>query len=180
MSNFAPFIERNRAFARTDARLGVPAIPFIPFKQLYLITCIDPRVDPSAVLGANLGEAITARSVGGRVTPAVVQDLAWICQLHESKTPDAGWFEVAIIHHTDCGSALFADDELRHAFIERGGYDDRTVADLAVLDPELTVRKDVGLLRAAPELARNIADIKVGGYAYDLKTGLLTTVVEPA
>ena len=34
--------------AATDAKQHVPAIPFIPFKQLYLITCIDPRVEPAS------------------------------------------------------------------------------------------------------------------------------------
>src|ERR1700743_3564564 len=98
------FLERNAAFAATDAHEHVPEIPFIPFKQLYLITCIDPRVEPAAVLGVALGEAIVARNVGGRVTPAVIKDLAWIVHLHEAKTPQAEFFEIAVMHHTDCGS----------------------------------------------------------------------------
>jgi carbonic anhydrase len=179
-SNFSVFLERNGEFAATDAKNQVPAIPFIPFKQLYIITCIDPRVEPAAVLGAELGEAIVARNVGGRVTPAVVKDLAWICHLHESKTPDSEWFEVAIIHHTDCGSALFADDELRHGYAARGGYDEQTAAAMAVLDPAATVRHDVELLHTAPELAVSRSNLKIGGYTYDLKTGLVSTVVDPS
>jgi carbonic anhydrase len=58
------------------------------------------------VLGARLGEAIVARNVGGRVTPALIKDLAWIVHLHENKTPDTDWLEMAVIHHTDCGSGL--------------------------------------------------------------------------
>ena len=179
-SNFAAYLERNAQFAATDAKNDVPEIPFIPFQQLYIITCIDPRVEPAAVVGAKLGEAIVARNIGGRVTPSIVKDLAWVCHLHENKTPDADWFEVAIIHHTDCGSGLFADEELRHGFAARGGYDDQTAAAMAVLDPAETVGDDVALLRAAPELAPSIDHLKIGGYAYDLKTGLLTTVVAPA
>jgi carbonic anhydrase len=163
-SNFAAYLERNAQFAATDAKNAVPAIPFIPFKQVYVITCIDPRVEPAAVLGADLGEAIVARNVGGRVTPSIIKDLAWICHLHENKTPDADWFEVALIHHTDCGSGLFADN---------------TAAAMAVLDPATTVREDVALLRAAPELASSINHFKIGGYAYDLTTGLVTTIVDP-
>src|SRR5258708_6282155 len=131
-SNFTDFLVRNELFAVTGGMREVPAIPFIPFKQVYLITCIDPRVEPAAVLGATLGEAIVARNVGGRVTPSIVKDLAWICHLHESKTPDADWFEVALIHHTDCGSSLFADEELRRSYAARGGYDERTAAAMAV------------------------------------------------
>jgi carbonic anhydrase len=179
-SNFTPFLERNEAFAATDAKHQVPAIPFIPFKQVYVITCIDPRVEPAAIAGVRLGEAIVARNVGGRVTDAVVRDLAWICHLHENKTPDADWFEVAIIHHTECGSGLFADAELRRSFAARGGYDEETAAAMAVLDPAASVRHDVELLRDAPALAGSVNSFKVGGYAYDIKTGLITTVVPAA
>ncbi|MFB7495847.1 carbonic anhydrase [Streptomyces sp. NPDC056161] len=178
-SNFAPYLQRNEQFAATDAKTHVPEIPFIPFKQVYLITCIDPRVEPAAIVGVQLGDAIVARNVGGRITPAVIHDLTWICHLHENKTPDADWFEVAIIHHTDCGSGLFADPELRRTYAERGGYDEETAAAMAVLDPSATVRTDVESLRRAPELAGSIEKFKIGGYAYDLRTGVLTTVVAP-
>jgi len=179
-SNFAVYLERNEKFAATDAKLEIPAIPFIPFKQLYIITCVDPRVEPAAVLGAKLGEAVIARNIGGRVTPSVVKDLAWVCHLHENKTPDADWFEVAVIHHTDCGAGLFADAELRRGYAARGGYDEHTAAAMAVLDPAETARADVALLRAAPELASGDYALKIGGYAYDVKTGLITTVVDPS
>lgn len=178
-SNFAGHLKRNEAFAATDAKLHVPEIPFIPSKQLYLITCIDPRVEPAAIVGLQLGEAIVARNIGGRVTDSVVRDLAWICHLHENKTPDADWFEVAIIHHTDCGSALFADAELRRGYAERGGYDEAAAQAMAVLDPHQTVRHDVEVLRSAPALAGSIGNFGVGGYAYDVKTGRISTVVSP-
>ncbi|HJP76413.1 MAG TPA: carbonic anhydrase [Pseudonocardiaceae bacterium] len=179
-SNFAVYLERNARFAATDAKTAVPAIPFIPFQQLYLITCLDPRVEPAAIAGARFGEAIVARNIGGRITPSVIKDLAWVCHLHQNKTPDADWFEVAIIHHTDCGSGLFADEQLRHGFAALGGYDEDTAAAMAVLDPAESVRADVALLRTAPELAAWTDRLKIGGYAYDVATGLLTTVVEPA
>jgi carbonic anhydrase len=166
-------LERNRAFARTAARTRVPRIPFIPNEQLYVITCVDPRVDPADILGLQLGDAIVARNVGGRVTPALLQDLAWISFLHETKTPDADWFRIAVIHHTDCGSGLFADDDLRHAFAARG-FDDSELSRLAVLDPARTVRADVATLLAYPNLSPRVA---VSGYAYDITTGLLTEVV---
>jgi carbonic anhydrase len=179
-SHFNDYLRHNEKFAAEGRMRDVPAIPFIPFKQVYLITCVDPRVEPAAVLGAKLGEAIVARNIGGRVTPSVVKDLAWICHLHETKTPDAEWFEVAIMHHTDCGSSLFADADLRRSFAALGGYDEQTAAALAVLDPAKSVHEDVELLNSAPELATSRNRFRIGGYAYDVATGLVTTVTPPA
>ena len=176
MTNIDILLDRNRAFAATDAKDKVPAIPFIPNLLCYVLTCIDPRVDPTNILGLELGDAIVARTIGGRVTPAVLADLAWVCHLHENKTPDADWFELAVIHHTDCGSALYADDDLRHSFVARYGYDESTLAGHAVLDPAQTARADVDTLLTSPHRAPRIA---VSGYAYDLETGLLTQVAAP-
>ena len=163
-------LDRNRRFAATDAKNRGPQIPFVPNRQLYVITCIDPRVDPSDVLGLELGDAIVARNVGGRVTASVLCDLAWISYLHEVKTPDADWFEIAVIQHTDCGSGLLADDELRRGFAARG-FDDAEVARLAVLDPSVTVRADVATLRDYQNLSDHV---RVSGYSYDVATGLLS------
>ena len=176
MSNFDELLQRNRSFARTGAKDRVPEIPFLPNKQVYILTCIDPRVDPAQLFGLDLGDAIVARTVGGRVTPAMLQDLAWISYLHENKTPDADWFEFAVMHHTDCGSGFFADDEMRHGFAARGGYDEAELASLAVLDPSATVPVDVAKVLATATVS---ARIKVTGLAYDVKTGLVTTVVPP-
>ena len=129
MSNIDPLLPRNAAFAASDVRHNTPRLPFLPHKGLYVITCIDPRVDPADFLGLEFGEAIVARTVGGRVTPAVIQDVAYIGYLVETKAPDGPYFEAAIIHHTDCGSGLLADDELRHGFAQRTGYDEQTLAE---------------------------------------------------
>jgi carbonic anhydrase len=177
MTNLDELAERNRTFAQTDAKDKVPVIPFIPNKQVYVLTCIDPRVDPASILGLELGDAIVARCVGGRVTDAVLADLAWICYLHEKKTPDADWFEFAVIHHTDCGSGALADDGLRLGFAARYGYDEAALREIAVLDPAETARADVAKLLGAPQLSPRVL---VSGYAYDIKTGLLTQVAAPA
>jgi carbonic anhydrase len=175
MSNFDALLRNNADFAGTDAKSRGPAIPFVPNSQVYILTCIDPRVDPAQLFGLEFGDAIVARTVGGRVTPAVLQDLAWISYLHEVKTPGADWFEFAVMHHTDCGSGFFADDDLRHRFAARG-YDDADLAALAVLDPTETVPGDVDKVLRAPQVSSRI---RVSGFAYDVKTGVVTVVVPP-
>jgi carbonic anhydrase len=141
-----------------------------------VITCIDPRVDPADFLGLQFGEAIVGRTIGGRITPAVIQDVAYIGYLVETKAPEGPYFEAAIIHHTDCGSGLLADVELRHGFSQRTGYDEQTLAELPVLDPPATVRTDVDRLLSDPRISPHIT---VSGHVYDVHTGLITTIVEP-
>lgn len=175
-TRIAALLKRNDAFATTEDRQHVMPIPFIPRQQTFVITCIDPRVDPAAFLGIQLGDAIVLRNVGGRVTPATLRDVAYISYLVETKAPQGPYFEVAVIHHTDCGSGLLADDELRHGFAERAGYDEQELADLPVLDPTQTVRTDVQRLLTASQLSPQIS---VSGHVYDVKTGLVTTIIGP-
>jgi carbonic anhydrase len=175
VTNINQIIDRNRAFADTDVRTHVPDLPFIPRQNLYIVTCIDCRVDPAQTLGIEMGESLVQRNIGGRITPAVIRDIAYASYLVETKAPDGPWFEVAIIHHTDCGSALLADDDLRHGFAERIGVDERTLADTPVLDPARTVRTDVQRVRWAPEIPDTV---RVSGHVYDVSTGLLTTAVD--
>ena len=176
-SHMTPLLDRNRAFAATDARTRPPRLPFLPHAQLYVITCIDPRTDPAEFLGLRFADAIVARTVGGRATPAVIQDLSYIGYLVEEKSPEGPYFEAAIIHHTDCGSGLLADPQLRHGFARRTGYDEDALAELPVLDPAATVRTDVERVLSDPRISPRIT---VSGHVYDVDTGLITTIVEPA
>jgi carbonic anhydrase len=177
MSQLDQLRDRNAAFADAGEWRDTPRLPFLPFAGLYVITCIDPRTDPADFLGLEFAEAIVARTVGGRVTPAVVLDVAYIGYLIERKAPEGPYFEAAIVHHTDCGSGLLADDDLRRGFAERAGYDERALAQLPVLDPEQTVREDVARLLAAPEVSPRIT---VSGHVYDVADGRLRTVVAAA
>ena len=119
LSHITPLLERNGAFAENGTWRNPPRLPFLPFKSLYVITCIDPRTDPAEFLGLRFAEAIVARTIGGRVTGAVIQDLSYIGYLVETLAPDGPYFEAAVIHHTDCGSRLLEKPELRHGFAVR-------------------------------------------------------------
>ena len=175
MTNFDELLENNKRFAATDFRDHLPEIPFLPNKQVYILTCIDPRVDPAAILGLRLGDAIVARTVGGRANQSFLDDLAWISYLHETVTPGADWFEMAVIHHTDCGSALMADDKLSRGFIQRG-FQQTPLRATAVTDPATTVPIDVDKILHSPTASGRI---RVSGYSYDIATGRLTLVTPP-
>jgi carbonic anhydrase len=176
MTKLAELLDRNRAFAATDTRRDVPALPFQPRQQVYIVTCIDCRVDPADILGVRMGDALVQRTIGGRVTDAVLTDIAYAAHLVAEKTPDGPWFEVAIVHHTDCGSTLLADNGLRHRYAERIGADERALTDTAVLDPTRTVSTDVHRVRWSTKVPHHVT---VSGHVYDVETGLITTVIDP-
>jgi carbonic anhydrase len=167
-------LDRNKDFAATDAIAKNPQIPWLPSQFAYIITCIDSRTEPGGFLGVDLGDATVQRTVGGRVTPAVLRDVAYISFLTESRTPEGPWWDLAVIHHIDCGSTLLADPEVRRGFAARAGYTDAELAWLPATDPAATVRADVNTLLTAPQLSPNIM---VSGYVYDTADGTLDTIV---
>jgi carbonic anhydrase len=170
-ANVEVALERNRAFAAAGGHHGAVVFPTL---GLFVITCLDPRVDPAQFLGLGLSDAMVVRNVGGRVTPEVINDVAFIGQLAESLLPDGPLFEVAVIHHTQCGTGAFADDSFRHRYAERIGAEESTLRAHAVLDPAATVTHDVERLRSAPAISPRVT---VSGHVYDVVTGLVATVV---
>jgi carbonic anhydrase len=170
-SNVEAALERNRAFAAAGGHQGAVVFPNL---SLFVITCIDPRVDPAHFLGLGLSDAIVLRNVGGRVTPEVINDVAFIGQLAENALPDGPLFEVAVIHHTQCGTGALADDTFRRDYAQRIGADESTLQEHAVLDPMATVTRDVERLRSAPAISPRVT---VSGHVYDVITGLVETVL---
>jgi carbonic anhydrase len=164
-------LERNRVFAAAGGQQGAVVFPKL---RLFVITCLDPRVDPAHFLGLGLSDAMVVRNVGGRVTPEVINDVAFIGQLAENVLPDGPLFEVAVIHHTQCGTGALADDTFRSRYAERIGADESTLREHAILDPAGTVARDVERLKSAPAISPRVT---VSGHVYDVLTGLVETVV---
>jgi len=163
-------LERNRDFAARGGHEGAVVFPKL---RLFVVTCIDPRTDPAHFLGLDLSDALVLRNAGGRVTPAVIEDVAFIAQLAEAAIGEGPLFEVAIVHHNQCGTGAFVDDDFRRRHAERIGEDEAGLRDRAVLDPAATVRHDVELLRAAPQVPDRV---RVSGHVYDVVGGLVETV----
>ncbi len=169
-----PALERNRAFAAAGGHEGAVVFPNL---RLFAITCMDPRVDPAHILGLELSDAIVVRNGAGRVTKEVIEDVAFIGQLAEAAVPEGPLFEVAVLHHTQCGSGALADDAFRHRYAERTGLHESELREYAVLDPVATVTADVELLRSAPAISPRV---RASGHVYDVETGLVETVIPAA
>ncbi|HEY7632051.1 MAG TPA: carbonic anhydrase [Thermoleophilaceae bacterium] len=170
-SGIATALARNRAFAAAGGHQDAVVFPGL---QLFVITCLDPRTDPAHFLGLEQSDAIVVRNVGGRVTPEVINDIAFIGQIAEAVIADGPLFEVAVIHHTQCGSGALADDTFRRAYAQRIGTEESGLREHAVLDPAATVTNDVERLRSAPAIPARVA---VSGHVYDVTTGLMQTIL---
>jgi carbonic anhydrase len=170
-ANIDRALERNRAFAAAGGHEGAVVFPNL---RLFVITCLDPRTDPAHFLGLGLSDAMVVRNVGGRVTREVINDVAYIGQITENVLPDGPLFEVAVIHHTQCGSGALADDTFRRAYAERIGVEESTLREHAVLDPAATVARDVERLRSARAISPRVT---VSGHVYDVVSGLVETVI---
>ena len=175
MTRITPLLERNEQFARdyTAPALGLPAA------QLIVVSCLDHRVDPAIVLGLRLGDAPVIRNAGGRVTPAVIEDIAFLAflagQLFGDQLAADALFEVAVIHHTQCGTSFLADPGFRDQAAEATGIPAATLEASAVTDPHVTVKADVERLLASPSIP---SVVSVSGHVYDIATGRVTTTVD--
>lgn len=170
----AAALARNRAFAAAAGHQGAAMFPTL---GLLVISCLDARVDPAHILGLNLGDALVLRNGGGRVTPEVIEHIALVCQLAERAIPEGPLFEVAVIHHTECGSRALADDSFRRAYAERIGVTESELREFAASDPAATVTSDVDRLRRAQAISPRVA---VSGHVYDIESGLVETIVYAA
>ena len=175
MTRMTPLLDRNEQFAGTY----VPVALGPPTAQVIVVTCLDHRVDPASTLGLRLGEAPVIRNAGGRITPAVIDDLAYLAFLAEQLFADQveadRLFEVAIIHHTQCGTGFLADPGFRHRAAEATGLPEAALEASAVADPHATVKVDVERLLTAPNLSPKVS---VSGHVYDIATGRVTTVLD--
>jgi carbonic anhydrase len=174
MTKMTSLLERNEQFARTytPAPLGVPAQPVL------ILTCLDHRVDPALVLGLQLADAPVIRNAGGRVTQAAIDDIAYLAFLAEQLFGDQvadDLFEVAIIHHTQCGTSFLADPGFRQKAAAATGRPETALEATAVADPHTTVRADAERLLAAPSLSPKVS---VSGHVYDIATGRVTAVLD--
>src|SRR5215467_10709818 len=175
MTRMTPLLERNEQFARayTPMELGPPTA------QVLIVTCLDHRVDPAIILGLQLGDAVVIRNAGGRVTPAVIDDIAYLAylagQLFGEQVFGDSLFEVAVVHHTQCGTGFLADPSFRRQAAEATGLSETALEASAVADPHTTVKADVERLLTSPLLSPKVS---VSGHVYDVATGRVTTTLD--
>ncbi|NYI07092.1 beta-class carbonic anhydrase [Allostreptomyces psammosilenae] len=135
-----------------------------PSRQVAVVTCMDARIDPLAVLGLRLGEAHVVRNAGGVVTDDVIRTLT-ISQRA------LGTRAVMVVQHSACGMLTLTEDFRRDLQEEVGVRPSWAVEAFGDLDGE--VRQSVERIRRSPFLAH--VD-QVRGFVYDVETGALREV----
>lgn len=161
--DFDDLLAANRRYATQAPR----NFDGIAHAGIAVVTCMDSRLQPLEMLGLFLGEAKILRTPGGRVTPdALIGCVLGAHLLHVDR--------ILVIAHTRCAMASGTDDEIRARILGATGADlgDLTIG--ATPDQEGALLTDVDLLRSHPVLAGSVA---VGGFLYDVDSGLLRQLV---
>lgn len=173
MTGFKDLLERNREFAANVdlEKLAMPAS--MPDRTLLVLACADPRVEPAGFLGVTTGDAGVLRNAGGRVDARVMEDIAFLAMRLRTR------IDVAVIHHTQCGTGLLADPNFRQTFAHRANLAIADLAAKAVTDPVETVRLDVAKLLGSPLMSSDLV-ASVSGHVLRLETGLVETIIDAA
>jgi len=159
---FADVIAANEAFAEQFRQTDLAARAA---KGLGVLTCIDSRIDPLAMLGLVPGDAKILRNAGARVTDDVLRTLVLGSYL-------LGVERVMVVAHTKCRMADSTQEDVHDAIKAAGGPDTRSITFLTTRDQEAALRTDVQRVRSWPYLG----NVAVGGFLYDLDTGRLRQV----
>ena len=156
---FADVLAANDAYRQGFGLAGLEARAA---RGLAVLTCMDSRIEPLAMLGLRPGDAKILRNAGARVTDDVLRTLVLAMYL-------LGVERAMIVAHTKCRMAAGDEEDVHDAVRAAGGPDTRSLAFLVTGDQEATLRADVQRVRSWPYLA----GLEVGGFLYDVDTGRL-------
>lgn len=159
MSAIDACLDRARRYASGFTKGHLPAAPA---GAMAVLTCMDARLDPAALLGLEEGDAHVIRNAGGIVTDDALRSLAISQSL-------LGTREVMVIQHTRCGMLASSDQVLADAIEEASGTRPPfTLGSFGHLEEE--VRRSVARLRGSSLLPRRDA---IRGFVYEVETGRL-------
>jgi carbonic anhydrase len=159
-NEFDDLLAANQQFSQTFDLAGFDGVAHA---GIAIVTCMDSRIDPLQMLGLTPGDAKIFRNPGGRVTPQALEAL--VLGVHLLRVE-----RILIVPHTRCAMASSTLDELRAKVGESAGQDASWQNFGVVTDQVGTLRDDVRKVRAHPLIPKTIA---VGGFLYDVDTGLL-------
>lgn len=164
MTGFDDLLAANRTFAE-DFHLG--GFDGVAHAGIGLVTCMDSRIDPLGMLGLKPGDAKIFRNPGARVDENALEALVLASHL-------LGVDRILVVPHTRCAVASATEEELRDRVAASAGVDATWHHFHVVRDQRATLAQDIQRVRSHP-LIRD--SVEVGGFIYDVDTGLLEQVV---
>lgn len=164
VDDFTDLLDANRKFAETFDLGGFDGVAH---SGVAIVTCMDSRIDPLAMLGLGHGDAKIFRNPGGRVTPHALEALVLGVHL-------LGVDRILVVPHTRCAMASSSEAELRQRVGASAGLDASWQTFGVVDDQEAALLDDVTKVRSHPLIPSSVA---VGGFVYDVDTGLLKHLV---
>lgn len=162
--SFDDLLAANARYAE-DFRLA--DLPGAAGAGIAMVTCMDARIDPLAILGLSVGDAKIVRNQGGRVTDQAL--LAMVLAVNLLRAD-----RVLVIPHTRCAMASSTEAELRERVSTASGADASAETFGAIPDQESALRDDVARIREHPLVPDHVT---VGGFLYDVDTGRLSQMV---
>lgn len=143
----------------------IPNRPLRPARELAIVACMDSRLDTFAMLGLEIGDAHIIRNAGGVVTDDVIRSLTISQRM-------LGTREIILVHHTNCGSLTFTDDELRNELLKETGLKPMWSPE-SFSELENDLRQSMERIRRCPFL---VDTTQVRGFVFDVQAGLLNEV----
>jgi carbonic anhydrase len=162
---FDDLLEANRRYRAEFHDAGVAGVAA---RGLGVITCIDSRIDPLAMLGLQAGDAKIIRNAGARCTDDALRSLILATNL-------LGVHRVCVVQHTDCAMAGKTEAEMQARVREASGVDTGDWEFLASTDQLATLRADLERITACELLP---ADLEVAGFVFDVHSGELVPVTD--
>lgn len=135
-------------------------------KGLAVLTCIDSRIDPLAMLGLRAGDAKIIRNAGGRTTQDAMRSLVLATNLLNAS-------RVCLVHHTDCAMQGSTEDEMRARVSEASGADASGWDFYMSVDPLATLRADLQVIADCPLIR---PEVEIGGFVFDVRSGALIPI----
>lgn len=160
---FADVLSANQNFARKFVDSGLAGTARL---GLAIITCMDSRINPLAVVGMEAGDVKILRNAGARVTDDVLRTLVLGTYL-------LGVQRVLVMPHTDCRMTQDDESVIHEMITHQHGVDTRSLEFRTVSNQRAALASDIARIKAFPYLPSNLT---VGGAIYDVHTGILEPI----
>jgi carbonic anhydrase len=160
VSDFDDLLAANKEFASHFSFSGFDGVAKA---GVAIVTCMDSRIDPLAMLGLKAGDAKIFRNPGGRVTPQAMEALVLCVHLLNVD-------RILVIPHSRCAMASASEEELRTRIGRSAGVDASWQSFHVVADQMAALSEDVQTVKSHPLIPESVL---VGGFMYDVDSGRL-------